>query len=138
MKDLSLILECPKCSVLNYLDPFTYWNFSGKVKCAGCDAIYSLTIQAGKRTAGPKEAQAPYDKLPGYAQTKDYATDYTDPAKVNVPPKARPDFVGKPIPIVRNVRGRIVSGRPLAASDLNSVGVPIFVEKQNLHYLNNK
>lgn len=138
MKDLSLILECPKCAVLNYLDPFTFWNFNGKVKCAGCDAIYALTLQDGKKTAGPKEAQGPYDKLPGYAQAKDYSVDYQSPDKVNPPTKARPDFVGKPIPIVRNVRGKIVSGKPLEASDLNDAGIPIFVEKQNLHYLNGK
>ena len=44
-KDASLILQCPKCTVINYLDPFTFWNFKGKVKCAGCDVVYEYALE---------------------------------------------------------------------------------------------
>jgi hypothetical protein len=44
-RETSLILECPKCETLNYLDPFTFWNFKGKIKCAGCDAIWVVMLQ---------------------------------------------------------------------------------------------
>jgi hypothetical protein len=115
-KQTSLIVEC-ECGVLNYLDPFTFWNFKGKLKCAGCDDIFYYELENGVRVKGPEKAEGPYDKLPGFAETKDWEP-ITDPEKVNAPPQARPDFQGKPIPIIRNVRGKLVSGRPLAAEDL--------------------
>ena len=46
----SLLLECAKCQVVNYMDPFTFWNFSGKIKCAGCDTIYAVAVH--ERPAG--------------------------------------------------------------------------------------
>jgi hypothetical protein len=114
----SLLLECPTCAIINYLDPFTFWFFDGKVKCAGCDAIWALKIDNGQRIAGPTAAAGPHDKLPGYAQSKDYQTKITDPAKVNPPVMARADFVGRPIPIYASIRGKPVSGGPLKPGDL--------------------
>ncbi len=61
-KEASLILQCPKCTVINYLDPFTFWNFKGKIKCAGCDAIWAYELVAGARQGPPQEAKAPHDK----------------------------------------------------------------------------
>ncbi|HSB71423.1 MAG TPA: hypothetical protein VLH58_02095 [Candidatus Methylomirabilis sp.] len=114
----SLILECTKCQILNYLDPFTFWFFDGKVKCAGCNAVWALKIDNGQRVAGPTEAQGPHDKLPGYAQSKDYKTKITESGKVNPPVMARADFVGRPIPIYKSIRGKPVSGGPLKPEDL--------------------
>jgi len=116
-RDTSLILECPKCETINYLDPFTFWMFKGKIKCAGCDAIWAYEIQSGTRTGPPVAAQGPHDKMPGYAQSKDWKG-ITDPTKVNKGPQAREDFQGKPIPITKNKRGNPVSGTPLKPEDL--------------------
>jgi hypothetical protein len=116
-KDASLILECPKCETINYLDPFTFWNFKGKIKCAGCDAIWAYELENGHRKAPPAEAKAPHDKVPGFAQSKDWKP-ITDPKKVAVGPQAREDFQGKPIPITKSIRGNRVSGSPLKAEDL--------------------
>ena len=116
-RETSPILECPKCETLNYLDPFTFWNFKGKIKCAGCDAIWAYELVAGTRTGPPVAAQGPHDKMPGYAQTKDWKK-ITDPTKVNKGPQAREDFQGKPIPITKNKRGNPVSGAPLKPEDL--------------------
>jgi hypothetical protein len=116
-RDTSLILECPKCETINYLDPFTFWNFKGKIKCAGCDSIWAYEVVNGTRTAPPAAAQAPHDKLPGYAQSKDWKS-ITDPSKVNKGPQAREDFQGKPIPITKSKRGNPVSGSPLKPEDL--------------------
>lgn len=116
-KHCSLLLECPKCSVINYMDPFSFWNFKGKVKCAGCDAVYALTYANGQRVQGPDPAQAPHDKLPGYAQTKDYKTEYTQTGKVSPPLYARaPDQ--KYAPTYKNIRGKPVSGGKLTTADL--------------------
>ena len=114
-KHCSLILECSKCEILNYLDPFTFWFFDGKVKCAGCDAIWAVKIDNGTRVSGPTEGKAPHDKLPGFAQSKDYKTKITESGKVGPPVMARADFVGKPIPITKSIRGKPVSGAPLKA-----------------------
>ncbi len=115
-KQTSLIYECD-CGVINYFDPFTFWNFKGKIKCAGCDAIYYMEFEEGQRVKGPDKADPPHDKLPGFAETKDWKA-ITDPDKVNPAPQARPDFQGKPIPIIRNVRGKLVSGKPLTPEEL--------------------
>ncbi len=116
-KETSLILECPKCETINYLDPFTFWNFKGKIKCAGCDAVWAYELVDGTRTAAPAPAQGPHDKMPGFAQSKDWKPIY-DFAKVNKGPQAREDFQGKPIPITKSKRGKRVSGSPLKAEDL--------------------
>jgi hypothetical protein len=116
-RETSLILECPKCETLNYLDPFTFWNFKGKLKCAGCDAIWAYELVNGTRTGPPAAAQGPHDKMPGYAQTKDWKK-ILDPTKVNKGPQAREDFQGKPIPITKSKRGKPVSGAPLKPEDL--------------------
>lgn len=116
-KEASLILECPKCEVINYLDPFTFWNFKGKVKCAGCDAVFQYALENGKRQGPPTEAKGPHDKVPGFAQTKDWKP-ITTPGKVSSAPQAREDFQGKPIPISKSKRGKPVSGKPLTADDL--------------------
>lgn len=116
-KESSLILQCPKCETINYLDPFTFWNFKGKIKCAGCDAIWEYALVNGHRQGPPKEGKAPHDKLPGFAQSKDWKT-ITTKGKVADAPQAREDFQGKPIPIKKSVRGKPVSGSPLTAEEL--------------------
>jgi len=116
-RETSLILECPKCETLNYLDPFTFWNFKGKIKCAGCDAIWAYELVNGTRKAAPAAATGPHDKMPGYDQSKDWKT-ITDFSKVNKGPQAREDFQRKPIPITKSKRGNPVSGSPLTAADL--------------------
>jgi hypothetical protein len=116
-KESSLIMECPKCEVINYLDPFTFWNFKGKVKCAGCDAVFAYELVNGTRQGPPAPAQGPHDKVPGFAQTKDWKP-ITTPGKVSPPAQAREDFQGKPIPIAKSKRGKAVSGAPLKAEDL--------------------
>jgi len=112
------MVECPKCAVINYLDPYTFWDFTGKVKCAGCDAVFFVEQRNGHLVRGPELTTGPHDKLPGYAQTKDYSRVFAGPGKTNPPPMARADFQGKPIPITRNIRGKLVAGRPLKPEEL--------------------
>jgi hypothetical protein len=58
-RDTSLILECPKCETINYLDPFSFWNFKGKVKCAGCGSIWAYELVNGTRgTPGRRRGAA--------------------------------------------------------------------------------
>lgn len=39
-----MMLKCAKCGAKNYLDPYPFWNFKGKTKCAGCDTYYAVEV----------------------------------------------------------------------------------------------
>jgi hypothetical protein len=113
-----MMLRC-RCGVKNYLDPYPFWNFKGRTKCAGCDAIYAVEIEGGAalREPTPTKEQAGPLVLPGFADTPDW-TPLVAPGKTRPAPQARADVYGKPKPIVRNTRGRLVSGRPLRPDEL--------------------
>ena len=44
---------CPKCGKPFYLDPFTYWNYSGDVKCTNCGAVMAVEIKEGQLLSTP-------------------------------------------------------------------------------------
>jgi hypothetical protein len=116
-----MMLKCV-CGVKNYLDPYPFWNFKGRTRCAGCGAVYTLEVAGGAPVREPvpvasKEAGAGPVLLPGFADTPDFQP-VVGPGKTRPAPQARADVYGKPKPIVRNSRGRLVSGRPLKADEL--------------------
>lgn len=116
-KQCSLLLECPKCAMINYMDPFSFWNFVGKTKCAGCDSVYEVGYSNGQKVKGPDPAQGTPDKLPGFAQSKDYKTQVTAAGKVSPPLYARaPDQ--KHGPTYKSVRGKLVAAGKLSGKDL--------------------
>jgi len=49
-----MLLKCAKCGVKNYLDPYPFWNFKGKTKCAGCDSYYAIEIANGSPVKPPE------------------------------------------------------------------------------------
>ena len=116
-----MMLKC-RCGVKNYLDPYPFWNFRGRTKCAGCDTVYAVEIAGGapvgapRPVAGKGEGAGPL-VLPGFADTADFQP-LVGPGKTRPAPQARADVYGKPKPIVKNSRGRLVSGRPLKADEL--------------------
>lgn len=112
-----LILHCEECGTKNYLDPYSFFNFDGKTKCAGCEAIYSIGLEGGFVTRGPEKADGDPDQLPGYAETADFEP-ITGAGKTAPPPKALPEVLGKPKPMTQSIRGKPVSGRPLTADEL--------------------
>jgi hypothetical protein len=111
-----LILHC-ECGTKNYLDPYAFLNFSGTVRCAGCDQVYAITLQAGFVTSGPDKADGEPDRLPGYAETADFQP-ITGAGKTADSPKAQATIIGKPKPITQSIRGRPTSGRPLSEEEL--------------------
>ena len=113
-----MMLRC-KCGVKNYLDPYPFWNFKGRTKCAGCDTVSAVAIAGGAAVSEPKPTTAETGPLvlPGFADTPDWKP-VVGPGKTRPAPQARADVYGRPKPIVRNARGRLVSGRPLRAEDL--------------------
>ncbi len=123
------MMVCAKCGVKNYLDPYPFWNFEGKVKCAGCDSVWYIKKENYYTVAGPTEAEGDWDALPGYAETTDWEP-VTGEGKLAPAPMARPTMQLKPIPMTRNVRGNLVSGTPLTADDLDALGRPKFIVEQ--------
>jgi hypothetical protein len=113
-----MMLRC-KCGVKNYLDPYPFWNFKGRTKCAGCDAVYAVEIVGGAPVgeARPTKTEDGPLVLPGFADSADHKP-ITGPGKTRPAPQARADVYGKPKPVVRNARGRLVDGRPLKAEEL--------------------
>jgi hypothetical protein len=113
-----MMLRC-KCGVKNYLDPYPFWNFKGRTKCAGCAAVYAVEIAGGAAVGEPRAAKGEEGPLvlPGFADTADWKP-LVGPGKTRPAPQARADVYGKPKPIVKNARGRLVSGRPLKPEDL--------------------
>jgi hypothetical protein len=67
--------------------------------------------------SGPEEGKGVADLLPGFAERQDYSP-ISGPGLTRSAPRARKDAVCKPIPIERNVRGKIISGHPLKKEDL--------------------
>jgi len=116
-----MLLKCPQCGVKNYLDPYPFWTYRGKTKCAGCDTLYALEIDSGHLVGEPRPASGrPTDPdvlLPGFADTPDFKP-IAGEGKTRPAPWARSDVHGRPKPITRNVRGRVVSGRPLKPDEL--------------------
>ncbi len=82
------IIWCKKCNTVNYLDPFNFWNWEGKIKCAGCDTVYYIYMIQGHMYKGPEErpGEEP-DILPLYADQP--LNGYTS-FKPGVPGKTRP------------------------------------------------
>ncbi|MHC1730094.1 MAG: hypothetical protein AB9866_29535 [Syntrophobacteraceae bacterium] len=56
------------CNTVNYLDPYNFWNWEGKIKCAGCGAVFYIYMIQGFMYKGPekREGEEP-DILPLYA-----------------------------------------------------------------------
>ena len=114
------IIVCSKCEIRNYLDPYSFWDFDGNFKCAGCDTVYHVKKDNGQLVEGPTEvtgADAKTYELPGFAETLDYQG-IEEAGKVAPPVLARADYVGSPIPREESVRGNLFSGRPLTPEEL--------------------
>jgi hypothetical protein len=111
-----MLLTCAKCSVKNYLDPYPFWNFKGTTKCAGCEQVYRIETVGGACVSGPEATTGKVDLLPGFAERGHEPI--SGPGKTRPAPRARKDSVCRPIPMERNIRGDVISGRPLKKEDL--------------------
>jgi hypothetical protein len=112
-----MLLICPSCATKNFLDPYPFWNFKGTTKCANCGKLWRIETSSGTCISGPEAATGTPDLLPGFAEKPDYSP-ISGPGLTRPAPQARKDSVCKPIPIEKNVRGKIVSGHPLKKEDL--------------------
>ncbi len=56
------------CNTVNYLDPYCFWNWEGKINCAECGTVYYIHMIQGFMYKGPEErpGEEP-DIMPLYA-----------------------------------------------------------------------
>lgn len=43
------------CNTVNYLDPYCFWNWKGKINCAECGTVYFIHMIQGHMYDGPNE-----------------------------------------------------------------------------------
>ena len=43
------------CDTVNYLDPYCFWNWEGKIGCAECGTVYYIHMIQGHMYRGPDE-----------------------------------------------------------------------------------
>lgn len=65
------VIWCKKCETVNYLDPYTFWNWEGKVKCADCQTVYYVHMIQGQMFKGPDEREEEHDIEPLHADKPD-------------------------------------------------------------------
>ena len=114
---MSLIYDCKKCETRLFLDPYSYWDFKGNFKCAGCDELYYAEWENGQRVLEPEKAKGKDFILPGYAETKDLKPLSGD-GKTSAQPFANVTFLGKHKNCVTSARGKLVACTQLKPEDL--------------------
>lgn len=56
------------CDTVNYLDPYCFWNWEGKIGCAECGTVYYIHMIQGHMYRGPDEKPGePADIFPLFA-----------------------------------------------------------------------
>jgi hypothetical protein len=64
---LADVIWCKVCDTVNYLDPYTFWNWQGNVKCAECDTVYAIHMISGFMYKGPDKTDSKDFMMPLYA-----------------------------------------------------------------------
>ncbi len=109
--------EC-ECGVVNYLDPYYFWNWEGKVKCAGCDKVCYFKFVNGKLVEKRDTPGEEPDVLPLFADKPNEAYEWID---IGTPGKTRPyrclmrdpaTYTGKAILRTMNLRGNFIRSTP--------------------------
>jgi hypothetical protein len=115
---VSLFYDCTKCETRNFFDPYSFWDYSGNFKCAGCEALYYAEWENGQRVVDPEAPKGSDFILPGYAETKDLKP-LSGPGKTSPPPYANVTFLGKPKNVTVSARGKLCACTQLTPEDLD-------------------
>jgi len=125
------------CNTVNYLDPYCFWNWEGKVNCAHCKTVYYIFMIQGHMYIGPEEkpgeepdmsplyADRPLD---GYANIPTGTEGRTRPFEC----LPRDIYLGKPDMVKFSIRGRPVRGwrpQPPSAGIAGSYGFNWDIQK---------
>ncbi len=108
------------CDTVNYLDPYCFWNWEGKINCAHCGTVYYIHMIQGHMYSGPDEkpGEKP-DMSPLYADQPNNAYfNYLPGIEGRTRPYhclPRHIYLGKADMVKFSIRGRPVRGwRPQA------------------------
>ena len=118
------------CDTVNYLDPYCFWNWEGKIGCADCGTVYYIHMIQGHMYRGPDEkAGEKPDIRPLYADKPWTATTAILPG---IEGKTRPYhclpreiYLGHADMVKFSIRGRPVRGwrpQPPSAGVAGSFG----------------
>jgi len=131
------IIWCKSCDTVNYLDPYTFWNWEGKTKCAECGKVYYVHMIQGHMFRGPEErpGEEP-DILPLYADKPNQGYTYYLPG---VAGRTRPYeclprdiYLGRADMVKFSARGKPVRGwapQPPSTGELGSCGFRWDIQK---------
>ncbi|MEM2934728.1 MAG: hypothetical protein QXL78_07375 [Methanocellales archaeon] len=119
-------IDCRHCRTVNYIDPWYFWNWEGKIACAECGTVYYIKYENGLAAPGtPKElpkGEKP-DELVLYADKPLNGYEFIRPG---TPGKTRPyiclmrdpaTYTGKARRIWKSIRGKPLRGAPQVRSD---------------------
>jgi hypothetical protein len=125
------------CNTVNYLDPYNFWNWEGKIQCADCGTVYYIHMIQGHMYKGPEERKMEEaDILPLYA---DKPLDGYSNFLPGTPGRTRPYhclprdiYLGKADMVRFSVRGKPVRGwrpQPPSAGIAGSFGFTWDIQK---------
>jgi len=103
------------CDTVNYLDPYCFWNWEGKINCAECGAVYYIHMIQGHMYKGPEDrpGEKP-DTSPLYADKPlDGYSNYSPGIEGRTRPfqcLPRDIYLGVPDMVKFSIRGRPVRG----------------------------
>ena len=125
------------CDTVNYLDPYCFWNWEGKINCAHCGTVYYIHMIQGHMYSGPDEkpGEKP-DMSPLYADQPNNAYfNYLPGIEGRTRPYTclpRHIYLGKADMVKFSIRGRPVRGwrpQPPAGSVAGAYGYYWDIEK---------
>jgi len=103
------------CNTVNYLDPYCFWNWEGKINCAECGTVYYIHMIQGFMYKGPEDrpGEKP-DTSPLYADKplEGYRAYYPGVEGRTRPYECLPRhiYLGKADMVKFSIRGRPVRG----------------------------
>ena len=103
------------CNTVNYLDPYCFWNWEGKVNCAECGTVYYVHMIQGFMYKGPEEKSGEKpDMSPLYADKplEGYRAYYPGTEGRTRPYQCLPRhiYLGKADMVKFSIRGRPTRG----------------------------
>jgi len=103
------------CNTVNYLDPYCFWNWEGKVNCAECGTVYYIHMIQGFMYRGPEEK--PGEKPDTSPLVADRPLDGYRCYIPGIEGRTRPyqclprgTYLGRADMVRYNIRGRLVRG----------------------------
>lgn len=119
-------LDCKHCRTVNYIDPWYFWNWEGKIACANCGVVYYIKYENGLAAEGTPREEPKGTKPDEYVLYADKPLDGYEFIRPGTPGKTRPyvclmrdpaTYTGKARRLFKSIRGKPLRGAPQERSD---------------------